>query len=216
MKNLKNTVLLFVLCLLFSALIFGFAKPESKKIKTDLMPMITKQNKAVECKDNDLECFIKAAKNCRAATLTNYAKAAVFDTEFSQTAFYEIKGGSREKCKFYIKILDWQVKKIELSEAEKEEIRKEFEKLREQTLKNGGTVTELSEESKKELEENRVMTEKRMKDAIGTDGTCTFKAARLADLFERWKNGEFSSNDFKGANCRGTYFSEANGFPKGF
>ena len=55
-----------------------------------------------------------------------------------------------------------------------------------------------------------------MKDHIGTDGFCEFKAAQLTDLFKRWQAKEFSSNDYKGANCRGTYFSEANGFPKNF
>ncbi len=152
-----------------------------------------------------MNCLIRAAEQCRRATLTNYVSQSLFDQKFSQTTFYEIKGGSVARCELYLKILDWRVETVEIPAAELEKIRREL-------IESGATITEMTAEKKKQAAEREARMEKRMKDAIGTEGICTFKAANLADLFERWQTGKFSSEDYKGANCRGTYFTPANGF----
>lgn len=159
----------------------------------------------IDCQNNDMKCFIRATEKCQRATLTNYVSQTFFDQEFSQTTFYEIKGGRGNRCELYLKVLDWQVKTVELSEAEKEKIIR-------QMVGSGTTVREMTEEEKKQVAEREQSMKKRMSDVIGTDGTCTFKAANLAAAFERWNSGKFSSEDYKGANCRGTYFTPENGF----
>ena len=148
-------------------------------------------------------------KTCRKATLTNNTVADLETDKFKQIVFYEIKGGSVDKCEFYLKILEWKVENVEMSAEDKVKMEKRL-------IENGWTATKKSAAQQKESDEMRKAMEKRMKDHIGTEGVCTFKAENLAALFERWKTGGFSSNDYKGANCRGTYFSEANGFTKGF
>lgn len=214
MITFRNIAL--TICLGFISLdVFSYFV-KAKVVKVEAAANSILSSKIIKCEDDDMSCFIRAAEKCKPATLTKNYRVAVFDTEISQIAFYEIKGGSRNKCQFYLKILDWQAKPHEFTEEEKEIIKAEAEKIRKSILKNGGTVTELTEEEIKEREETRKeiqkMTEKRMKDAIGTDGICTFKAANLAALFERWKDGNFSSSDLPKADCEGTYFSKENGF----
>lgn len=194
---------------LFFAVIFTMIVAFQISAQTDAPQAKRTKGKIIECQDNDMSCFIRAAKSCRQASLTNYTELAIFDYKFSQTVFYQIKGGTSGSCKLYLKILDWKAETIEVSDEEKEKIIQEM-------LAQGFTVKEKTAEEIKESEEMQKAAEKRMKDAIGTDGICTFKAANLAALFGRWKDGEFSSSDYSGPNCQGTYFTPANGFPKGF
>lgn len=59
-------------------------------------------------------------------------------------------------------------------------------------------------------------TDERMKNTFGKDGVCTFSSEKLIALLGRWKNGRFSTEDFRGFGCKGTYFSPENGFREGF
>lgn len=59
-------------------------------------------------------------------------------------------------------------------------------------------------------------TDERMKNTVGKDGICKFTSEKLFALLDRWKNGRFSTEDFRGFGCKGTYFSPENGFRDGF
>lgn len=158
---------------------------------------------------DDEDCFIAAAKTCQPASFTNYESVDLGDSVLSKTDYYEIRGGSADECKLYTKVLSWTAKPVEISEQEKKRKEKEF-------IEKGWTVKELTEAEKKDREEMRLAMEKRMSDAVGTGGICTFTTTKLVALLKRWKAGSFSSGDYKGAQCKGTYFTEANGFTKDF
>lgn len=185
-----------------------FRSMKSTEAKSELLPAPTKSvetanskddgtksGEMIKCDDDDDDCFIRAAKTCQPAAFTNNETVEMGANIFSKTDYFEIRGGDKDECKLYTKVLKWDVTPNEKWLAELQ--------------KRGEKPPEVDEEMK-------TFNDKRMKDAIGTDGVCTFAAAKLAALFEHWKKGSFSTSDYKGAHCQGTYFTEANGFPKGF
>lgn len=148
-----------------------------------------------KCDENDYDCFITAAKTCEPASVMISQTVDLGVTTIIGSDLYEIKGRDAKGCRLYRKVLVWEMKD-----------NPEFiEKMKSKGLE----LPERDEEISK-------MNEKRMKDAIGTDGICSFATERLAKLFEDWKDGSFSSEDFRGAKCKGTYFTPANGFVEGF
>lgn len=42
----------------------------------------------------------------------------------------------------------------------------------------------------------------------GRDGTCKLTTMELSDMLTRWSNDQFSTEDFKGKDCEGRYFSK--------
>lgn len=208
MKNLTNTILAIFSCLLLSGLVACSAGMKSAEVRSEMPPAPTKSVEAanskqtskqsvemIKCGDDDKDCFIRAAKTCQPAAFTHNETADFGANIFSKTDYYEIRGGGKDECRLYTKVLKWDVTPNEKWLAEME--------------KRGEKPPKVDEEMK-------AFNDKRMKDAIGTDGVCTFTTAKLAALFERWKKGSFSTSDYKGARCQGTYFTEANGFPEGF
>ncbi|MEJ7848568.1 MAG: hypothetical protein WKF92_10820 [Pyrinomonadaceae bacterium] len=65
MKNLKNAISLIGGCMFLSTLVSLDAIAQIKP-----KPQQKPSAKIVKCKDNDSDCFIRAANTCRKATLT--------------------------------------------------------------------------------------------------------------------------------------------------
>lgn len=191
MKNLKNTILPFVGCVLLSALVSIDAKAQTKSNwfqKTSA--------KIIKCKDNDSDCFIRAAKTCRKATLQMdkppiglWNPNAPHPT-YAQTLRYEIKGEKNGKCTFY--------SKIEKSDVQYSEDFILF------AMKDRGITRQ---EVEKELSEERQAYQR----LAGRDGVCLFQTKKLVDILNGWwqKGGgyKFSTKDFEGADCQGTLYN---------
>jgi hypothetical protein len=56
---------------------------------------------------------------------------------------------------------------------------------------------------KEQADESREMAQK----LVGRDGTCLFTIPELTALLTKWAKGSSSSEDFDGAECSGSYFS---------
>ena len=110
---------------------------------------------------------------------------------FTKIDRFEIRGGGKEKCTLYLKVIEWK------SEPNQEWLKK---------LKESGEEPPLVDDN------IEAQTKKRMADMIGSEGECIFPADKLAALFTRWKDQSYSSEDYKGFGCKGTYFVPENGF----
>lgn len=146
-----------------------------------------------ECKD--IDCFIKAAEKCEPATFLHKQEVDLGAEIISKDDRYEIKGGTDTACSLYLKVLKW------------ESVRNE--KWYDEMKKSGETPREPDPEIVKSMKE-------RMKKFTGTDGQCTFPTKRLSTLFKRMKDQRFSTQDFKDASCKGSWFVAENGFYEGF
>ncbi len=106
MKNLKNDISLVVGCMLLSTLasLDAIAQTKSK-------PQQKPSAKIVKCKDNDSDCFIRAANTCRKATLRmnkslleKMLNPDIPHPTYTQMYRYEIRGAKNGKCTFYAKL----------------------------------------------------------------------------------------------------------------
>jgi hypothetical protein len=178
-KNISIFVAACLLLVVVSAGVFGQRK-SMRRSATRVPPVV--------CRDGDEDCFIRAAETCRKAGLTvtgSLDLLGIFTT--TGTSYREIRGRQNgDYCAIYFKTGKTDVKFTE------EFVRK---------MKERGVTDEQIEQ--KELEANRTADL-----AEGSDGICTFKRAKLVALLRKWKSGSFSSEDWKGGDCRGTMFDQ--------
>lgn len=190
MKSLKNAISLAFWCLLLSTLVSvdATARTKSKRLQKS-------SAKIVKCKDNDSDCFIRAANICQKATLTMSQPSSLWNPNAphptqTQTSRYEIRGRRNGKCIFYSKI---EKNDIDYDEAYVRYLMKE--------------------EGKTRQEVEQMLSEQReaFRQTAGRDGVCSFQTERLSALLNRWwqKGGgtSFSTNDFEGADCQGTLYN---------
>lgn len=217
-KKSKNGFGLVELLLLVAILIvvggIGYVFLEKGKIKQELseqVPQSQEKNKESEIQKNTIatttkkittdqifdcgttvnfqkfECFISAAKNCSPTKITSTVQADLFGLISESTTFYEIKGWQENKCVFYIKSMSGKVT---------------FSQETIQRLLDSGTTNEQIKQQEQELSETAQLIANR-------DGICKFvNTSNLISLLNKWQEGSFSTNDFKGVDCKGEYFGQ--------
>ena len=136
-----------------------------------------------DCK-TDFDCFIKASKGCNQAKMTHTSTVNIFGMIQTTTSFFEIKGIEEDKCIFYIR-------------NEKNDL-KFSDEIIQQMLANGITQEQIQEQEQ-EANKNADLAE-------GIDGTCRFNTNDLTLTLNKWKMGEFSTDDYSIAECSGKMF----------
>ena len=135
----------------------------------------------------NFDCFVNAAKNCSPAKVTNSTQIDLFGMKTKGTTFYEIKGQQENRCVLYLKTISSNVTFSQ--------------ELIQKMLSSGAT----NEQIKQQEQESSKMVQS----TVGRDGTCRFASVNdLVNLLNKWKGGSFSSEDFKGVDCRGEYFGQ--------
>ena len=120
------------------------------------------------------DCIIEASKTCDPAFITislsyNYLKMV----DVTAAAFSEIRGPEEDKCIFYMRL---------------DEIDLRFSLL----------------VPKKKVDEGETLADQ----LRGTEGICRFETADLTALLYKWREGNFSSEDFDVGECEGEYFDQ--------
>jgi len=192
MKNLKNAISLFVGFIMLLALVSPsvIAQKKSKQLQKP-------SAKILKCKDNDSDCFIRAANTCKKATLTmnkslleKMMNPNVPNPTYTQTSRYEIRGKRNGKCTFFSKV-------------EKSDVIFSEDYIR----------YVMKEEGKTRQEAEQIMSEQReaSQQMAGLDGVCSFQTEKLVALLNGWwqKDGgySFSTKDFEGADCQGKLYN---------
>ncbi len=144
-----------------------------------------------DCK-KDIDCFIKAVRACTPSQFTLEQSVELPVTTITKIDQYEVTGGSADACSVYFKVLKWESVKNSANDEEEK----------------GGNFQPDPKLA--------AAAEERMRKFTGTEGTCTFAGQRFAETLARWKNQHFSSEDFKNANCKGSFFVPENGYAEGF
>lgn len=120
------------------------------------------------------DCIVEASKACDPAFITislsyNYLKMV----DVTAAAFSEIRGPEEDKCIFYMRL---------------DEIDLRFSLL----------------VPKKKVDEGETLADQ----LRGTEGICRFETADLTALLYKWREGNFSSEDFDVGECEGEYFDQ--------
>lgn len=135
----------------------------------------------------NFDCFVNAAKNCSLSKVTNSTQIDLFGMTTQGTAFYEIKGQQEGRCMFYLKTISSNV----IFSQE----------LTQKMLSSGATNEQIKQQEQK--------SSKIAQSMVGRDGTCGFTNTNdLVDLLNKWKGGNFSTEDFKDIDCKGEYFGQ--------
>ena len=178
---LTRTALIVAGCTLLFSLgsLNGIAQKKSKRLQKP-------QVKIISCKTDDEDCFFRAAEICRKANVTATKSLDLFGIVITATSYSEIRGGRKGFCTLYFR-------------NEKTDIKFSEELVRK--MKESGLTQQEIEQKELKANKDADATEK-------TEGVCTFKTEHLVALLKKWKNGVFSSNDWKDGNCRGTMFDQ--------
>lgn len=171
---------------------------ESKMPKIEIAEKMTEEEEAppegellkptgpIDC-GTDFDCFIEASRDCNPAKITHtLGPLNIFGMLQTTTSSLEIKGLEADKCVLYTR-----TEKIDLKFSE-EAI---------QGLLASGLTHEEIQQKEQETNEQYDTFE-------GADGTCKFAPNDLTAMLDRWKAGQFSSEDWAVAECEGVMFSQ--------
>jgi len=179
---LTKTALMIVACAFLFAAVTSDVTAQQKPKRLQ-KPQI----KIISCKADDEDCFIQAAETCRKANVTITKSIDLFGMfTTTGTSYQEIKGGRNGNCTIY-----FRTEKVDVKFTE-EFIRK---------MKVKGATQQQIEQAELKANKNADLTE-------GMDGVCIYKTETLVALLKKWKDGNFSTSDWKGGNCRGTMFDQ--------
>ncbi len=135
----------------------------------------------------DFNCFIEESRDCSPANFTHRPSVGIFGINQTTTSYLEIRGEEEGRCVLYIRT---------------EEVELEFtEPLVEQML-NSGLTEEQVEQQEQESREQAKMSE-------GREGLCRFETEDITSMLTRWKDGNFSTEDYEVAECEGSMFENA-------
>jgi hypothetical protein len=165
--------------------------------QTKSKPQQKPSAKIVKCKDNDSDCFIRAANTCRKATLRmnkslleKMLNPDIPHPTYTQMYRYEIRGAKNGKCTFYAKL-------------EKADV----------TFSEDYIRYVMKDEGKTRQKVEQIMSQEKegIQQTAGRDGVCSFQTKKLVAMLNGWwqKDGgySFSTKDFEGANCQGTLYN---------
>ena len=157
----------------------GIAQTKSKRLQKP-------QVKIISCKTDDQDCYSRAVETCQKANVTITKSLDLFGIIVTATSYSEIRGGEKDACTIY-----FRTEKVNVKYSE-ELIRK---------MEERGQTQQDIEQAEWEANKEADATEK-------TEGVCTFKTENLVALLQKWKRGSFSTDDWKGVNCRGIVFDQ--------
>ena len=143
------------------------------------------EDESTDCK-TDLDCFIKASESCNQAKVTYAETTNVFGIVQTTTLFFEIKGIEEDKCILYIR-------------DEKNDLKLSDETI--QQMLAGGATQERIQEQEQRVNEYADLVE-------GIDGLCKFNTNDLTSMLDKWKAGNFSTDDWNVAECSGKMFEQ--------
>ena len=177
-KGANLPVIMLVILLIVVAIVLFFVFYNSQNSNTKAIA-----SKIKDC-GMDMDCFIDAAKNCQKAKIIFTSKINLFGIEQTTSSYYEIKGMQSDKCLFYLRT---------------ESVDLQFSDALIQQMKNGGA-------SQVEIDKQLQESQNSAKLLEGRDGICNIETQKLATLLSKWKQGSFSTEDFKNVDCNGKYF----------
>ena len=135
-------------------------------------PTTTEPTDISDC-ESDLDCLIKASKNCDKAKVIDTKTTEMFGMLLTTTTFLEIKGMEENKCALYLRI-------------EKQDVHFSDEMV--QKMLDGGTTQEQIEQQEQEANKQADIVE-------GKDGICKFKSSNdLTAFLSKWKEGNLSGS----------------------
>ena len=141
----------------------------------------------IHCTGDDRVCFYNAVETCRRANVTSTITMDIYGTMTQvSTSFMEVRGKRNSRCMIYYR-------------TEKNDLK--FSANFIAKMKEKGASQQQIEEAEMRANQSADTTE-------GLNGVCGFKLAALTVLVKNWKAGLFSTDDWKGANCRGTMFDQ--------
>ena len=140
----------------------------------------------IEC-GIDFDCFIVASEDCSRSNVTHTStlNLSIFGILQTSTSYFELMGIELKKCVFYQRV---------------ESINVTFtDEMLQLLLSQNATQEEIDQAIQQANDEADIME--------GKDGTCRFDTDDLTAMFNRWKEGTYSSSDYENATCEGDLFT---------
>jgi hypothetical protein len=137
---------------------------------------------AISC-GNDITCFIEAIEGCNPSSVTYDFTTDLFGFVQATSTYYEIRGTESSKCVLYVRV---------------EDAHGHYDENIVQSLVSNGMT--LEQVRKQEQEMNFAL-----RSTIGKDGICKFDTRELTTIFQRMRDGDYSSDDWD--ECEGEIFS---------
>lgn len=136
----------------------------------------------IDC-GNNMDCFAKLGPSCtRAKMVQHYDEhpfAAFLGVIQVTDTFMQINPSGTDTCRFY-------------QRYDRNDVSYSDELV--QNLLDAGNTQE-------EIDQMEQTAQQQAQDLVGTSVTCIFENNDLADLLQRWNNGEMSTSDLSGAEC---------------
>jgi len=132
---------------------------------------------------SNYDCFIDASKNCEPSKLLNTVSINIFGMLGTSITYMELKGIESGKCVYYQRI---ESNSVEFTEE-----------LVQQMLDNGTT--------QEEIDQREQTANDSAQQTVGLEKTCKFNTTDLTDMLNRWEEGNFSTEDWAVAECKGNY-----------
>lgn len=193
MRKIILLSLIFTLCIILISCDKETTTPEADVDTTS--PIQTRESapkvpprtnfSGVDCR-TDLRCLIPYAQRCEPASVIHTVTLDIFGVEQTTSSYFEVRGSNGEKCVFYLRTDEVDIKYTDGLVAD--------------LLANGMTPEEIRQQ-----EENSRQIQK---SAEGREGSCKFNTVDLVALLDNWAKGNLGSGDFDtGEDCQGSYFN---------
>ncbi len=138
-------------------------------------------NSVADC-GTDFDCFINASLNCSLANVNYTSNNNLEGIIFTSTTLMELKGIQETKCVYY--------QKTESNSAE-------FSNESVQELLDANLTQENINQQKQIINESA-------QEIVGLEKICKFNTENLIAMLQRWKQGNFSTDDWDVAECVGS------------
>lgn len=133
----------------------------------------------------DLDCFILYSETCFPSSVTYGFAVDVFGMIQNSTDYIEIRDIQDARCVFYI-----EVKNVDVVFSDE---------LVQRMLDGGSTIDQIRLQEETAKSQSEIL--------VGKDGECRFPAGELPAMLKRWRDGNFSSEDWAVADCEGSFFT---------
>jgi hypothetical protein len=146
----------------------------------------------------DLNCFIEKSKNCDLAKINYRATIRVFGMEQAVVFFFEIKGMESEKCLFYmrreeidLKFTSELIQKMLDRGLTEQEIQQQEQESNNLARNQEGATRACSSDTTDLIEEQETQQQEQEK----LVKICSFEIADLTEMLIRWERGSFFGGD---------------------
>jgi len=131
----------------------------------------------------DFDCFIAASADCDESKALHEVSLEIFGMIATSVTYMELQGMESGRCVYYQRT---ESSSVEFSEE-----------LVQQMLDSGIT--------QEEIEQQEEAANDSAQATVGTETTCRFMPSDLTDMLNRWKQGNFGSDDLTGTECEGGF-----------